>query len=132
MLGISGLNSLEALDLLGARISGVGIGNLAALTNLRRLYLTNTLVDDDAIAELATLPHLEKIDLYGTRVTFKGLVQFAKSPKLRRLIVARMQNQGFVPSLFSAGGEATGVTTDEMKRLQQALPRCKIDEFRDF
>jgi hypothetical protein len=125
----------------------VGMQHLTRLKNLRRLYLTNTpvgdgamrhlvqlpkleevrldstRVTDEAIAFLAQLPNLQEIDLGDTRVTVVGLERFKTALKLRKLRVPSP------PSGFSLGffdTEPLGLTASDLRRLQQALPRCTV------
>ena len=136
------LNSLESLSLELANINGIGFQHLTGLTDIKRVYLENTPITDEAITYLAQLPDLEAVDLRGTEVTITGLEHFATSPKLRWLVVTmpsstklgRVLDQ-LSPVMKAILGPEIGVghlTVSELERLRQALPHCKIDDYRDF
>jgi Leucine-rich repeat (LRR) protein len=126
--GFAALKSLDSLNLTNARMTGVGFEHLSGLVNLKTLYLTNNPVTDDAIVFLTRLPNLEKLDLSDTQVTVAGLMQLKELPKLRRLVVNR-PSAGFFLDVF---GGSKDLLPSDLKRLQLAMPSCKIDAYRDF
>jgi internalin A len=67
----------------GAKISDVGLKELAALPQLKILDLGNTKIGDASLKELAGLQQLQTLDLTGTPVTKEGVAQLHKAlPKL--------------------------------------------------
>ena len=65
------LPDLETLYLRGMRDSAMA--NLAGLTHLRVLSITNTEVTDAGLASLKGLPRLQTLNLTGTKVTNTGI-----------------------------------------------------------
>lgn len=72
--------------------------------------LRGTGANDTALRHVCNLYALEDLDLSGTEVTDDGIACLASMWRLR-----------------SVGLEDTQVTPEGFKRLQQALPRCKIE-----
>jgi hypothetical protein len=65
------LPELESLYLRGMRDSAMV--NLAGLTHLRVLYITNTDITDAGLTSLKSLPRLQTLNLTGTKVTRAGI-----------------------------------------------------------
>jgi hypothetical protein len=65
------LAEVETLYLRGMRDSATV--NLAGLTQLRVLYITNTDVTDAGLASLKSLPRLQTLNMTGTKVTRAGI-----------------------------------------------------------
>jgi Leucine-rich repeat (LRR) protein len=130
---LGSLQSLESICLQSAGISGVGFEHLSGLTKLKRLYLQGTRINDHAIMFLARLPSLEQIDLGGTAVTAAGLEQFKDAPNLRRIIIPRNEETySLIDVILGRPREAHGFSAGDLAHLQKVLPKCKIDEYRDF
>ena len=53
--------------------------------NLRRLYLRDTTVTDEALKNIAGLTKLEELDLYGVRITDRGIAYLKDLKELRKL-----------------------------------------------
>ena len=130
---LASLQSLESICLQSADISGVGFEHLSGLTKVKRLYLQGTRINDHAIVFLARLPSLEQIDLGGTGVTAAGLEQFKDAPNLRRIIIPRNEETySLIDVILGRPREAHGFSAGDLAHLQKVLPKCKIDEYRDF
>ena len=56
-----------------ANLDNEGLKQLAALTELKALWLTGTDITDDGIVHLCRLKQLEELDVANTRVTASGL-----------------------------------------------------------
>ena len=106
---LQGLTKLEKLGLSGTQVTDAGLVHLKGLTNLTSLNLYNTKVTDSGLVHLEGLTKLEELSLWGTKVTGAGLVHLKELTRLEYL------------SLLS-----TNVTDAAVKKLQQALPNCKI------
>jgi hypothetical protein len=104
-----GLSQLQELYLTDTKVTGAGLEHLKGLTNLQRLDLMNTKVADAGLEHIKGLTRLGWLNLWGTKVTDAGLNPLAGLTTLQSLNL-----------LF------TDVTADGVKRLQQALPNCKI------
>jgi mono/diheme cytochrome c family protein len=73
------------LDLSSAQGSAKGWAELAKLTNLNRLHLEKSSIDDAGLANLSALPRLEYLNLYGTGITDAGLEHLKPMKRLRKL-----------------------------------------------
>ena len=104
------LVGLERLYLGGSKITDKEMEDLKGLSSLRELYLDYTEITDAGLAHLRELPHLEKLGLRDWKFTDASLKHLDGLSSLKWL------------DLY--GNE----TTDEgVKKLQQALPKCKIE-----
>jgi len=88
---------------------------LKGLTSLRILDLGGTQVTDAGLEHLEGLTNLEVLGLAGTRVTDAGLERLKGMTSLRRLELHRVKNAPYMQ-----------VTDEGVKKLQEALPDCKI------
>jgi hypothetical protein len=104
------LTQLQWLWLDRTKITDTGLVYLKGLTHLKILYLNDTQITDAGLAHLAGLKQLEALVLDFTQITDAGLVYLAGLPQLQRL---------------ELGG--TKVTDEGVRKLQQALPNCKIE-----
>jgi Leucine-rich repeat (LRR) protein len=98
------------LDLSDQPLTAADLSALSRFTNLNRLQLDGTGVDDTTVARLVKLPHLESLNLYNTSVTDATLDALAQAPQLRRLYLWR-----------------TPTTDAGVNRLRTALPGLRID-----
>jgi hypothetical protein len=89
--------------------SDVGLQHLKGLAQLRWLDLDGTGVGDAGLEHLKGLTQLRWLDLDGTGVGDAGLEHLRGLTQLQRLCL-----------------EGTKVTAAGVKKLQQALPNCKI------
>ncbi len=102
-------NKIVFVNLSGTQVTDAGLEHLKGLTNLRRLYLSGTKVTDAGLEHLKGLTNLEHLSLSSTKVTDAGLEHLKGLTKLRALAL-----------------KGTQVTNVGVKKLQQALPNCKI------
>ena len=106
---LEGLTQLRRLDLHYTQVVGTGLKHLKGLTRLQTLNLFGTEVTDVGLEYLKGLTRLQTLDLSDTEVTDVGLGHLKGLTRLQTL------------TLFG-----TKVTDEGVKRLQQALPNCKI------
>ena len=85
------------------------LAQIAGLTQLQELSIYNAPITDAGLAHLARLPRLQRLWLDNTRITDAGLAQLAGLTQLQELHIERTQ-----------------ITDAGVKKLQQALPNCKI------
>ena len=97
------LTALESLDLGGPSVSD--ITPLSKLTGLQSLLLWRTTVSD--LTPLSKLTALQHLDLDGTLVS--DLSPLAKLTKLQSLVLLR-----------------SGISENEVKKLRDTLPHCRI------
>jgi hypothetical protein len=91
------------------RVSDDRLSYLEALPNLKHLSLNGQAVTDDMLASVRVVDRLESLDLYNTRITDAGLEHVKGLKQLRELNLTYTQ-----------------VTDKGVKKLQEALPNCKI------
>lgn len=108
---LSDLPQLETLDLQFGQVTDAGLEQLSGLKHLRELNLNGTTpVTDAGLRHVRELTQLRALLLAGTAVTDAGLEEVEELPQLRYVDVRN-----------------TGVTYAGVKKLQQALPNCKIE-----
>jgi Leucine-rich repeat (LRR) protein len=105
------LTQLRRLDLVAMKITDAGLEHLKGLTQLQELNLSSTQITDAGLADLKTLTQLQKLDLSCTQATDAGLVYLEGLTQLQEL------------NLWG-----TKVTAEGVKKLQKALPNCKISK----
>ena len=103
------MKSLTDLDLTGHEITDAGLTHLRNKPKLKRLRLLWQPITDAGLAQLTVLTGLEDLDLCKTRITDAGLEHLEGLAALKQLNL-----------------NLTRVTADGVKKLQQALPNCKI------
>jgi Leucine-rich repeat (LRR) protein len=81
---IERMKSLECL-FVPQKTNDVGMGHVARLTGLKRLYFKQNKVTNKGLARLADLRQLEELELGGENMTDAGLVHLKKLPKLQYL-----------------------------------------------
>jgi hypothetical protein len=106
---LRGLTQLEVLELRSAKVTDAGLEHLKRLTELKDLSLDNTRVTDAGLEHLKGMTQLAGLSLVGTQVTNSGLEHLKVLTKLEYLNL-----------------EETKVTHEGVKKLQEALPNCKI------
>ena len=106
---LKGLTNLQSLGLLGTKVTDAGLERLKRLSNLQSLGLEDTQVTDAGLEHLKGLTKLQSLKLMSTKVTAVGVEHLSGFTKLRFLDL-----------------RATKVTDEGVKKLQQALPECKI------
>jgi len=112
LVHLKGLTKLEGLGLDYSEVTDAGLEHLKGLTNLRTLSLEDTSITGAGLVHLKGLTKLKTLHLSHTKVTDAGLVHLEGLTELERLF------------LYNTGG---GKVTDAgVKKLQQALPNCKI------
>jgi hypothetical protein len=114
---LRGMDVLSHLYLMEARISDVGLHELAHLKMLRVLELVGTGVGDAGLATLGTFPALESLGLQDTKVSDAGLKVLARNAPLTKLSLSRtavgdvgLAVLGSMSRLKSLGLEKTRVT----------------------
>ncbi|QDU43563.1 Internalin-A precursor [Symmachiella dynata] len=131
---LRGITSLVTLRLENTQISDASLENLRGLTNLENLALTNTQVSDAGLEHLRGLTNLQHLSLTNNHVSDAGLEHLRELTKLSGLKLERAQvsDSGLehlhgltnleTLNLFFT----TEVTRAGIKKLQKALPGCKI------
>ena len=128
---LKGLTRLQGLYLKSTKVSG--LEHLKGLTRLQGLYLESTKVSDAGLEHLKELTRLQTLDLVDTKVSDAGLQHLKGLPRLQVLDLrnTKVSDAGLeylkgLPRLQWLGLSTTGVTDAGVKKLQQALPNCRI------
>lgn len=127
------LTDLESLELQDTLVTSDDLVNLKGLTYLKSLQLNNTKVTDDSIEHLKELTHLEGLWLVNTQISDAGLVDIRDMISLQMLFLngtqitdAGLDNLESLTNLRTLTLSDTQVTVEGVKKLQQAIPKCKI------
>jgi len=107
---LEGLNYLQTLYLNAPQTTDAGLEHLKGLSQLQVLSLFNTKVTDAGLEYLKGLSQLQWLNLDYTHVTDAGLEHLKGLSQLKELYLGQ-----------------TKVTDAGVKKLQQALPNCKIE-----
>jgi hypothetical protein len=110
LLHLQGLSQLQYLDLSHAEVTDAGLVHLQGLSQLHELQLGSTKVTDSGLVHLQGLSQLHKLGLEHTKITDTGLLHLQGLSQLQHLWL-----------------NYTKVTDEGVKKLQQALPNCKIE-----
>ena len=79
MVALGQLNQLRKLDLFDTAVTSEGVDQLRDLTELQRLGLEGSQVDDGALRTIAKFTRLKSLWLSRTRVTAEGAAAFRKA-----------------------------------------------------
>jgi hypothetical protein len=77
------LPALEWLEISGGTVTAAGMAHLSGCTGLRRLYVHDVQLSDDALAGLAKISRLEALSLQRTGITGKVLEHLKPAGALR-------------------------------------------------
>ncbi len=121
---ISGLRTLQKLELAGSKVSANGLKHLTGLPNLYILHLADTDVTDDGLVHLSELHNLGILSLDNTKITDAGLASLAPLKRLERLFMNGtnvtddgIAHIGKLTSLKEFSCANTGLTDDCLKHL---------------
>jgi hypothetical protein len=106
---LRGLAQLQVLELDDTQISDAGLIHLQTLKQLQVLLLNNTHISDAGLGHLKGLTQLQHVWLSNTHTTNAGLEHLTGLTQLQDLNLVDTQ-----------------VTDQGVRKLQQALPNCKI------
>jgi hypothetical protein len=110
MKHLSGLASLEDLDLYGTAITDRGVESLRNLIALQKLNLLGADVSDASVQTLSRMPHLHELNLYRSHLSNVGLAKLAALKELSSLDV-----------------RYTRVTQASVDAFKAAQPQCSIE-----
>jgi len=134
LVHLSGLDTLETLNLSGTDITGAGLVHLANLTNLKILYLGGgyqkpSKVGDEGLAHLTNLSQLEQLVLSDSQITDEGLAHLAGLTKLKSLYLfqTRITDEGLkqlegLQALETLRAGRTGITEEGAAEFQAKMP----------
>jgi len=134
LVHLKGMKNLGKLNLGFTNVAGAGLVHLKGLKNLTALDLTFTRVNDAGLTHLKELANLAGLTLMGTHVTNAGLAHLKGLSRLYFLYLqdtavtdAGLVNLEGLTNLKSLHLGDTKVTDAGIKKLQQALPNCRIN-----
>lgn len=134
MQRLSGLTSLERLNLYSADVTDAGLQYLSNLTNLRQLDLSYTQITDDGLQHLRHLFNLEELSLYGTEVTDDGLQFMEDLANLKTLNLcntqitdAGLQHLSSLSNLQRLSVDDRQVTEAGVEQLKAQLPGVFVE-----
>jgi hypothetical protein len=107
---LRGLAQLKYLNIAGAKVTDAGMVSLGDLTQLESLGVTSTHVTCAGLEALRGLKHFRVLTLSGNEFTDVGLDRLGHLSHLQYLHL-----------------DSTLVTDAGIAKLQQALPKCKIE-----
>lgn len=136
----SGFNTLvhsfqvQVLDISKTKVSETGLKQLSVLPKLQSLHLGNLPASDDTLATLKNNRELELLSIPHSKVTNAGLAHLVVLPKLVSLDLSHcsITDEGLAylqmcRRLKHLTLTGTKVTTEGVRKLQVALPNCKIE-----
>ena len=131
---VESLPRLKMLRLGSANITNAGLQHLAILTDLEDLSLGRTQVSDAGLEHVQGLTQLRRLNLYATNISDSGLEYLKGLGQLKALYLGKtkvsdaclepLQGLSQLEELYL---NDTQVTDEGVKKLQQALPNCKIE-----
>ena len=124
---LSGLSNLQQLDLQSD--DQTDIGPLSSLTQLRRLSLTDGDISD--LGPLGCLPNLQVLEFYwGYIDNIDALAEVTQLKKLKLYATYEVKDLSPLFGLQSLEelelSDCTGLTDDEIRRFEKALPSCRV------
>ncbi|MFZ4574925.1 MAG: c-type cytochrome domain-containing protein [Phycisphaerales bacterium] len=114
---LSGMDSLERLDLRQTEVTDADLGALAGLPKLTELVLAQTKVTDVAVESIAMVPTLRRVYLWGTGMTPEG------AARLRAMIPGARLDLGDVSSAPALETEGEIALTSDAPAPDQAAPK---------
>jgi len=134
LVHLEGLTELGWLALMETETTDEGLGHLKDMTGMRYLFLNGTEITDAGLVHLDGMTKLLTLELGGTQITDAGLVRMGDFSELRNLTLddtqitdAGLMHLSGLTYLSGLRIRDTRVTDEGVKKLQQALPNCKIE-----
>ncbi|MHB8903412.1 MAG: leucine-rich repeat domain-containing protein [Thermoguttaceae bacterium] len=129
---LSGLTKMTILSLSGTSVEDAGMRHIGRMSGLKWLMLTNTKISDEGLAYLRDCVQLEILSIAFTNVTDAGLAHIARMKNLAELdlVGTEITDLGlehlFGLKLDRLGLGSRRITPDGVKRIQDAMPRCRV------
>jgi beta-lactamase regulating signal transducer with metallopeptidase domain/protocatechuate 3,4-dioxygenase beta subunit/Leucine-rich repeat (LRR) protein len=129
------LPKLRVLNLGQNDISDAGLAQLGKISTLEMLWLGNVEgITDDGLAHLAGLARLRDLSFFGDRqITDAGLAHLKNLSRLEKLdlVACNVSDEGLkhlvgLKNLKQLNLQGSHVTAEGRKKLQEALPDCKV------
>ena len=130
---LKGLRRLQELSLVSTQVTDAGLEHLKGLDKLQGLHLHATQVTDAGLERLKGLSRLQDLSVGYTKLTDAGLERLRGFSQLQRLDLtgtlvtdAGLEHLKGLSKLQYLDLDDTKVTDAGVKKLQQALPKCRI------
>jgi hypothetical protein len=130
---LTSLTKLSGIALVGTRVTDKSAEHLARIQTLQSVNVSRTQITGAGLALLVKLPKLASLAVSAPKISEVDLATLANAPELRWLALEDMPigetGLGHLSRLGSLSFivlNRTGVTPEQAKKLQQALPKCKI------
>jgi len=130
---LKGLTNLRILDLSSCNITDAGLEHLKGIKSLQQLILNYTNVTDAGLEHLRGLKSLQSLLLVNNNITDAGLEHLKGLKNLESLFLnSEVTDAGLEDDLNGPASFirlllfTTKVTGAGVKKLQQALPNCRI------
>jgi len=130
---LAGLSQVKRLSIWGTSITDSGLEYIQGLTQLESLVIRETAITDAGLRCLAGLKHLKTLDLTKTKITGPGLRHLEGLEDLKLLYLgqtkitdAGLQYVTGFRQLKELYLNDTHVTEEGVKKLQYALPECRV------
>jgi len=132
---ISGIKTLDFLQLNSTKLSDDFLKELAAMSKLEDVGLRGTLVTGDGMQHLVRHPRLKKLDVYSTAVDDAGVASLSQCKTLTfvGLSDTKITNRVFehlaeLPNLTKADLSANrDVSTEAVLAFEEVHPKCDIE-----
>jgi beta-lactamase regulating signal transducer with metallopeptidase domain/Leucine-rich repeat (LRR) protein len=130
---LNGFSQLKALDIGGTKVTDAGLEYLRGLSHLESLNLSSTQITGAGLIHLKGLSQLTLLGLFDTKITDAGAeaLEGLKQLHMLFLVNTKITDAGLdhlkgLSHLEDLQLQGTKVTAQGVKKLQQALPNCKI------
>lgn len=130
---LAGLEDLEQLQLIGARLEAAGLGHLRSLPRLWNLSFEGGQATGEALEPIGGLKSLTQLSLSGSQITDAGLEHVGRLHNLRHLQLDRtpitdlgLGYLGGMTSLQSLSLRSTSVTSNGVRTLKKSLPKLRV------
>ncbi|HIN95862.1 MAG TPA: hypothetical protein EYN03_09465 [Planctomycetes bacterium] len=127
------MKGLKSLDIGGTNVTGPGLKQLTALTQLERLNLYSLKIDDADLAHLQTMTSLKVLDLADTPIKDAGVAHLKGLTNLERLYLdnveitdTAVEDLKGLTKLRELWLMKTFISEAGVAKLKEALPNCKI------
>ena len=133
---IAGLRGVRRLYFHQTDVTDAGLVHVATFPDLEKLMLERGKITDVGIEALQACPKLEKLVIEPYRANVISIAKIVKLPHLLRLVLHDPEGGGWINQALSELETNTlleeltlstnDISAEDLQRLQNALPNCKI------
>lgn len=117
---LSGMGSLEALDIGFAQVTDIGLNHLTSLSNLKELAIGGNKLTDNGLQALRQMPGLVSLDLSGAQRTDSGLWSIS-------LTEAGLDAISTLKELQHLRLDGTGISSRGLEKLKTLVKLERLD-----